>query len=78
MLSPAGPEAEESTLRLLYSKIYYTNALCKRSKRCTELITGLILIIYGQRKIETFQWVLMKAIKQRNQITILYQKCQCS
>jgi hypothetical protein len=42
MLPPAGPEAEESSLRLLYSKIYYTNALCKRSKRCTELIEDLI------------------------------------
>lgn len=42
MLPSAGPEAEESPLRLLYSKIYYTNALCKRSKRCTELIEDLI------------------------------------
>jgi hypothetical protein len=37
MLPPVGPEAEESPLRLLYSKIYYTNAFCKRSKRGTEL-----------------------------------------
>jgi hypothetical protein len=37
MLPPSGTEAEELPLRLLYSEIYYTNALCKRSKRGTEL-----------------------------------------
>jgi hypothetical protein len=49
MLPSAGPKVEESPLRLLYSKIYYTIVLCKRSKRCTELITNMILIVYGHR-----------------------------
>jgi hypothetical protein len=50
MLPSAGPEAEESSLRLLYSKICYTNAVCKRSKRTwTELIIDIIQIMYGLR-----------------------------
>jgi hypothetical protein len=63
MLPPTGSEAEESTLRLLYS-IFCTNALYKRKQKLYRTYKRLVTD-HVWTEIETIQWILLQTLSSR-------------